>query len=233
MATKIIMEREVQDRFFDIITNQKNNTPSNAFKVYQKLVYYRYSEIITSTFIQYCKNLSQEELDKTIFEFMKNPPKTEFVWKIANDYRKFVKKQKYFEDKKYMYELLYFDWIEVEIYMKEYKEKKVKDLSWNNKYKLSKSSRIKKFKYDVINGNYEEKRENFLIIYFDFNQNEVLYREINEVIYALIKKLDKKTIIKSALKELCKDNDINYKEAKTLLLEPLNELILNKALIKN
>ena len=233
MATKKIMEREVQDRFFDIITNQKNNTPSNAFKVYQKLVYYRYSEIITSTFIQYCKNLSQGELDKTIFEFMKNPPKTEFVWKIANDYRKFVKKQKYFEDKKYMYELLYFDWIEVEIYMKEYKEKKVKDLSWNNKYKLSKSARIKKFKYDVINGNYEEKREHFLIIYFDFNQNEVLYREINEVIYALIKKLDKKTTIKSVLKELCKDNDINYKEAKTLLLEPLNELVLNKALIKN
>lgn len=232
MASKKIMEREVQDRFFDIITNQKNNTPSNAFKVYQKLVYYRYSEIITSTFIQYCKNLSQEELDKTIFEFMKNPPKTEFVWKIANDYRKFVKKQKYFEDKKYMYELLYFDWIEVEIYMKEYKEKKVKDLSWNNKYKLSQSARIKKFKYDVINGNYEEKRENFLIIYFDFNQNEVLYREINQVIYALIKKLDKKTI-KSTLKELCKDNDINYKEAKTLLLEPLNELVLNKALIKN
>jgi hypothetical protein len=232
MASKKIMEREVQDRFFDIITNQKNNTPSNAFKVYQKLVYYRYSEIITSTFIQYCKNLSQEELDKTIFEFMKNPPKTEFVWKIANDYRKFVKKQKYFEDKRYMYELLYFDWIEVEIYMKEYKEKKVKDLSWNNKYKLSQSARIKKFKYDVINGNYEEKRENFLIIYFDFNQNEVLYREINQVIYALIKKLDKQTI-KSTLKELCKDNDINYKEAKTLLLEPLNELVLNKALIKN
>lgn len=232
MTTKIIMEREVQDRFFDIITNQKNNTPSNAFKVYQKLVYYRYSEIITSTFIQYCKNLSQEELDKTIFEFMKNPPKTEFVWKIANDYRKFVKKQKYFEDKKYMYELLYFDWIEVEIYMKEYKEKKVKDLSWNNKYKLSQSARIKKFKYDVINGNYEEKRENFLIIYFDFNQNEVLYREINQVIYALIKKLDKKTI-NSTLKELCKDNDISYKEAKDLLLEPLNELVLNKALIKN
>lgn len=232
MASEKIMEREVQDRFFDIITNQKNNTPSNAFKVYQKLVYYRYSEIITSTFIQYCKNLSQEELDKTIFEFLKNPPKTEFVWKIANDYRKFVKKQKYFEDKKYMYELLYFDWIEVEIYMKEYKEKKVKDLSWNNKYKLSQSARIKKFKYDVINGNYEEKRENFLIIYFDFNQNEVLYREINQVIYALIKKLDKKTI-KSTLKELCKDNDINYKEAKTLLLEPLNELVLNKALIKN
>ena len=32
------IEREVEDRFFDIITNQANNPTSNAYKVYQKLV---------------------------------------------------------------------------------------------------------------------------------------------------------------------------------------------------
>jgi hypothetical protein len=123
MQTNKSLEREVQDKFFDIITNQKENNPKDAFKVYQKLVFYRYEDIVKSTFIQFVKNISKNELENSIYEFLKNPPKTEFVWKIANDYMKFVKKQKLFNDRKYLYELLYFDWIEVEIYMKEYKLK--------------------------------------------------------------------------------------------------------------
>ena len=40
MQTDKTIEREIQDRFFDLITNQKENKTSNAFKVYQKLVFY-------------------------------------------------------------------------------------------------------------------------------------------------------------------------------------------------
>ena len=94
MQTDKTIEREIQDRFFDLITNQKENKTSNAFKVYQKLVFYRYEEIIKSTFVQFIKNISERELENSIYEFLKNPPKTEFVWKIANDYIKFVKKLK-------------------------------------------------------------------------------------------------------------------------------------------
>ncbi|MGB5793358.1 hypothetical protein, partial [Poseidonibacter sp.] len=107
------LERDVEDRFFDIITNQKENPSSNAYKVYQRLVYYRFEEIIKNTFPEFIKNISEKKLEKSIFEFLKNPPNTPFVWKIANDYRKFVKKNKIFDSKKYLYELLYFDWIEV------------------------------------------------------------------------------------------------------------------------
>ena len=38
--------------------------------------------------------------------------------------RTFLKKNKIFNDRKYLYELIYYDWIEIEIYMKEYKLKK-------------------------------------------------------------------------------------------------------------
>ena len=120
-TTDITIERDVEDRFFDIITNQKDNPNKSAFGVYQKLVFYRFEEIVKTTFVEFCKHISENELEKSIYEFLKNPPNTPFVWQIANDYRKFVKKQKLFHDRKYLYELLYFDWIEVEIYMKEYK----------------------------------------------------------------------------------------------------------------
>ena len=231
MKTTNSLERDIQERFLEILQNQKENETTNAYKVYQKLVYYRYEEIIRSTFVQFVKYLSEKELEDSIYEFLKNPPKTQFVWKIANDYRKFVKKQNIFKDKKFLYELLYFDWIEVEIFMKEYKEEKDSIFSWNNSYKLASSARVKEFRFDIINLNYEDIRQNYLIIYLDFYREEVLYREINQFIYVLIKRC-KNNSLKSVLKELCLENDIDLNEAKSILEEPLKELILNKALFR-
>lgn len=225
------LERDVEDRFFDIISNQKENPSSNAFGIYQKLVFYRYEEIINNTFPLFLKYISAKELEKTLYLFMKNPPTTPFVWQIANDYRKMVKKNRLFHDRKYLYELLYFDWIELELLMKEYKVKKQKEFSWDSSYSLSKSSRIKRFKYDIINTNYEEKRENFTVIYYDFSSDEVLFREVNEFLYALLKNLNKKESIKKTLKKLCKQNDIDLNEAIEVLEEPLKELLYNKVIL--
>ncbi|QKJ21440.1 putative DNA-binding domain-containing protein [Poseidonibacter lekithochrous] len=227
------LERDVEDRFFDIITNQKDNPSSNAYGVYQKLVFYRYEEIIKNTFPEFMKYISENDLEKSVYEFMKTPPSTPFVWQIANDYRKFVKKNKIFHDKKFLYELLYFDWIEVEVEMKEYKEEKKSKFSWDNSYKLAPSARVKKFKYDIINKDYETNRENYLIIYFDFEQNEVLFREINQFIYVLIKRANKKESLEKTLKTLCKENDLELQEAKAVLEEALKELISQDALLKS
>ncbi|KAB7887699.1 putative DNA-binding domain-containing protein [Poseidonibacter ostreae] len=226
------IERDVQDRFFDIISDQKNNPNSSAYGVYQKLVFYRFEEIIKTTFMEFSKYISEDKLEKSIYEFLKNPPSTPFVWQIANDYRKFVKKQKLFHKQKYLYELLYFDWIEVEIYMKEYKKIKKSDFSWENSYLLSPWSRVKKCKFDIINKDYETKRENFLIIYYDYKSDDVLFREINQFIFALIKRANKKQSISDTLELLCKENEIDFVEAKEVLEEPLKELILSKAIYK-
>lgn len=226
------LERDVEDRFFDIITNQKENPSSNAYGVYQRLVYYRFEEIIKNTFPEFIKHISENELENSIYEFLKNPPNTPFVWQIAKDYIKFVNKNRLFHNRKYLYELLYFDWIEVEVTMKEYKLQKKFKFNWKDSYKLASSARIKKCKYDIINKDYESKRENFLIIYFDFDSLNVLFREVNQFIYVLIKRFDKSKTIEQTLEELCIENEINLQEAKTVLEEPLKELISNNALIK-
>lgn len=227
------LERDVEKRFFDIITKQEDNPSSNAYKVYQKLVYYRFEEIIKNSFPEFIKHISINELEKSLYEFLKKPPSTPFVWKIANDYRKFVKKQKLFHNKKYLYELLYFDWIEVEILMKEYKFRKNTEFSWNESYKLSSSARIKKFNFDILNGQYEIKRENFLVSYYDFSRDEVLFRELNEFLFVLLKKLNKKQTLKEVLKLLCKENEINFKEAKELLEDAIKELFSLNIIVKS
>jgi len=227
------LERDVEDRFFDIITNQKDNPSSNAYGVYQKLVYYRFEEIIKNTFPEFIKHISENKLEESIYAFLKNPPSTPFVWQIANDYRKFVKKNNFFKKKKFIYELLYFDWIEVKIQMKEYKKIRKKDFSWQDSYLLSASCRIKQFEYDIINKDYKNKRENFLIIYNNFKIDEVVFREINQFLFVLLQRINEKESIEKTLNLLCIENEVDLNEAKQIFEEALKELLLDKALISN
>ena len=225
-------EKDIQKRFLDLVQNQKDKKASNAFGIYQKLVFYRYEEIIKSTFVQYCKMISQDELNKTILDFMKNPPKTPFVWKIAKDYMKFIKKNKYFKNKKYLYEVLYFDWVELELIMKEYKAFESQVFDWNNIYILNENSRLKKFKYNIILGEYKEKRDNFVLIYYDFNENEVFYREINELVFLILKSLNENKSLSKIVKFLCKKYDIDFLEAKEVLDTTFVELVNLKVITK-
>jgi len=218
------LEKDIQKRFFGNLLNQNSEVENSAVEVYQKLVFMRYHEVIKNSFPLFIENIKENLLETTIKDFMKNTPKTPFVWQIPNDYRKFVKKEKLFDKQKYLYELLYYDWIEIKLYMKKYKEQKNRKFSYKNSYKLASSAKVKRFKYDIINKNYSEKRENFVLIYYDFNTNIVVYREINPIIYYLLKSLNKKQNISSILKQLCKGNDIDFKEAKKVLKEPLIEL---------
>ena len=217
-------ERDLQERFLELIKNQKENKTSNAFGIYQKLVFYRYEEIVKSTFIQYCKLVSQDKIDETILDFVKTPPKTTFVWQIAKDYMKFIKKNKYFKNKKYINEILYFDWVELELIMKEYKQQEKQSFSWKKTFILNENTKLKKFKYDIILGEYENKRDNFVLIYYDFNENDVFYREINEVVFLVLKSLNESKSIAKILKSLCKKYELNFKEAKEVLETSFVEL---------
>ncbi len=222
------LELNIEKRFFDNLLNQKEGFENTAINVYQKLVFLRYLEVVKNSFPLFVDKISNEKLESSVKAFMKDTPQTPFVWQIPNDYRKFAKKNKLFSKNKYLYELMYYDWIEIEIYMKEYKFKKQKKFLYKDTYTLSKSARIKRFDFDIINKDYKTKRENFVVIYHDFASNDVVYREINQLIFILLKRLNKKQSLAEVLKLLCKENEIDFKEAKTLLQEPLEELFLNR-----
>ena len=225
------LEKNIQERFFDNLITQEDSFQKTPINVYQKLVYMRFEEVIKSNFPLFIKEISEVEFEKTVVAFMQDTPSTPFVWKIPNDYRKFVKRNKLFKNREYLYELLYYDWIETEIYMKEYKFKEHGKFKFSNSYKISPSSRVKSFSYDIIGNDYQSKRENFVVIYYDFNSHDVLYREINQLIYILIKRLNKKQNLGKVLKEICLENDIDFKEAKKVLKEPLQELYDNLVFI--
>lgn len=224
------LEKQIQKKFFDNLINQDKDFKNFPISIYQKLIYDRYYEVLSNSFPLFCEYIDEAVFSESIKLFIKNTPQTPFMWQIPNDYRKLMKKLSFF-DNKFLYELLYFDWIEIELYMKEYKSKKSKKFSFNSCYKLFKSARIKRFKYDIINKKYEQKRKNFVIIYYDFDSNEVLYREINLLIYLLLKNLSEKKTINNILKEICFEHEIDFKEAKKVLKGPLKELFEKKVFI--
>ena len=221
---KEILEKDVQDRFFDILIEQKEGFKKTPLGVYQKLVFFRFEEVIKNALPLFLEHVSSKKLEKTIKKFMKATPDTPFVWQIPNDYRKFVKKNRLFENKKYLYELMYYDWVEVELYMKEYKLKKLGKFKYENFYKLSSSARIKKFEYDIVGNDYEKKRENFCVIYYDFDLDDIIYREINPLLFYILKGLNKKHSFEEVLEKLCLENEIDLDEAKQLLKKPFKEL---------
>ena len=220
----IKLEKDIQSKFFDSLINQEEGHENSSISVYQKLVYLRYEDVIKNAFPLFIENISEKELENSILCFMRNTPKSPFVWKIPNLYRKFVKKNSFFDNKKYLYELLYFDWIEIKLCMKEYKDKKSKPFSYKKSYTLSNSVKIKGFEFDIINKEFDKERENYLIVYYDFDIDEVVYREVNPVIYFLLKSLGKNLSINKYLKKLCNENEIDFKEAKKLLKPILEEL---------
>lgn len=223
MAKKAI-EKDVQDRFFDILIDQKEGFNKTPIEVYQKLVLYRYEEVIRNALPLFLEHISAKKFEKTIKKFMKATPSTPFVWQIPNDYRKFVKRSRLFDNKKYLYELMYYDWIEVELYMTEYRLKKQRKFKYANFYKLSKSARVKRFEYDIVGNDYSSKRENYMVIYYDFDLDDIIYREINPLLFYTLKCLNKKQSFEEILEKLCLENEIDVNEAKQVLKEPFNEL---------
>ncbi|MCP4969280.1 MAG: hypothetical protein GY932_01650 [Arcobacter sp.] len=225
------IEKDIQNRFFDILLQQQKGFENSTINVYQKLVYTRYEEVIKNSLPLFLDFISENELKDSILKFMKDTPYTPFVWKIPNDYRKYAKKNKIFDNKKYIYELMYFDWVEIEIYMKEYKLEELDNFAYENTYRLSKSARIKKSKFDIIGKDYESKRENYSIIYYDFEKDDVIYREINPLIYFLIKNTNKKESLYITLEKICIENEIDINEALIILKEPLEDLYRQRVFV--
>ena len=228
-----MIEKDIQDRFFDILMDQKKGFEGTALNVYQKLVYMRYEEVIKTSLPLFAKHIGEAELEDAIKVFMKNSPETPFVWKIPNDFRKFTKKNKLFKDRKYLYELMYYDWVEIELYMKEYKIDKQKKFKFKNSYSLTQSARIKKFTYDIIGNNFTDKKENYVVVYHDFDSEDVIYREINPLIYFILKNLNEKENFEEVLRTICEENEIDLEEAKALLKEPFIELYLKRVFSQN
>ena len=217
------MSKEQKEFFYNVLKNEQ--------KVYSSLVKKVFFDALSSAYPLFSKEVSKKKFEKIVCKFMQHGAKNVKMWKMPNEFRLFVKKKKLFREIAYVDDLLWFEWSEVKLMMKNYKTQLVQEFSYKNEYKLSKSCVIKKLKYRVFEkGNFTKKGKFYLLAYYNMSEYRVLYVEISQVMYLFLKNL-KKNGMKYSIKKIAKMSEQKKKEVKEFLENTLKELLI-KGVIK-
>jgi len=219
-------ELNAQKEIVDIaFVNKKLPKDSQGLKIYKSLVFHRFYEVLSNGYPIFFQTISEKKFEKLIYDFMRYGAKSTVMWKMPNEFRKFVKKSKVLKEVPYINDLLWFEWIEVALMMKNYKLQKKTKFSFKNEYKLNNNTILKKLQYKVFeDGGYDKKGEYYLLAYYDFNDFQVYYREIALPMYLFLKELDKNGLQK-AIKLIADMSDEKKKAVKEFFKEPLEELV--------
>lgn len=213
-----------KDFFKKVIAIKEIKNDKRQLKLYKELVFSRFFEVISNANPILCSIVDEKRLKKAVKKFIKSGAKTDLIWKVPNEFRKFVKNDKtIFDGLPYINDLLWFEWIDIELFMKNYSSFKKESFDNKSLYILSKSARIKKLSYEVYKKKFDTKGKYSLLAYYDLNKKEVIYREISIFMYHFLKLLSKKNVL-DAISKMSKEYKIKTKELEEILIEPLKEL---------
>jgi hypothetical protein len=182
-------------------------------RIYQELILYRFDEVLSSAF-PISKTLLKE-WDTLIKEFIKSGSNEKLIWKVPNEFRKFVIKNYFIEP--YLKELLWIEWIEIKLLMTpKIEQKELFDIS--KRFELN--AKLKKLTYSVHKREFESKNRCYILLYD--NNSSIEWLEISEFIYLLLKR--KREPLKVAIKSISDKFGIKPKEAKEILMDTLKSL---------
>ncbi|MCV6606868.1 MAG: putative DNA-binding domain-containing protein [Campylobacterales bacterium] len=208
------IEKDFINKVRDIETNK-----TNSHRVYEDLVKHRFVEVISSCYPKFVSMISEEKLYFLIKEFIKDKPKTPYIWQSPKEFYNFVKDKK-LVTKLSQLQTMDFELIELDLYVNQNRHK-TKKFNWKTRYKLSKTAKIKRYNFDVINT--QPKKESFVLMYQDPKDYEVYHFEITKFMYYFLRSLNSNTPLK-ALKFLSHRFKIDLKETKELMKKGLEEL---------
>lgn len=218
------MPKEQKEFFCSILKNEQ--------KVYSSLVKKVFFDALSSAYPLFYEEVDKKKFEKIVCEFMRYGAKNAKMWKMPNEFRIFIKKKKLFREIAYVDDLLWFEWSEVKLMMKNYKTGLPQKFSYENEYRLSKSCVLKKLKYRVFEkGNFEEKGMYYLLGFYDFSEYRIVYKEISLLLYIFLKKMNK-IGLKEAIKFISKKSEQSKKEVKKFFIETLDDLSLKQILHK-
>jgi len=228
-----MLEKKIQKHFLEQINGKKEiTTPSkNPIQIYKDMVHYRFIEVIENIFPIFCADISKKRLNRLVFKFIQSNPRTPYVWQMPYEFREFVLKNGLLDDMPYASNLLLFEWIEVELFMSDYKKQEVCKFSWDSKFALNGSARLYEFDYSVYKKRHKKRGKFNLIVYYDFDDHEVHFQEITEFMYIFLKKLKKDTA-EIAVKRVSKKFSVPFVDVKELLQESL-EFFCSKKILKD
>lgn len=228
------VHKATQKRFFELVTAQ---TPlyaefGNPINTYKELIHYRFKEVIYAAFPRFLELIKEDMINELIVSFIKSRPQTPFIWKMPDEFRHFLTKTDLSRTYPFMHDMLWFEWIEVEIFMGNYQPQINQNFNWENFYTLSPSARMKELHYPVYyDGAYEEGGIYPLLMFYNFQTHDVHFQEITPFLQQLIMGLDTMPLNLS-LQKLCQTYDIEVAEVQELLEETLKGFLQSNILIE-
>ena len=220
-------EQKVLKSFFKAIRSGNAKSYING-DIYKKLIYYRFEEALLATYPVFYSRISEKKWRKLVKAFIATETTTPFMWKMPKKFGRFVaskmKKPKYIKD------LLWFEWIEVELMMAPYKKPKHKKVNFSKCYKISKSARVKRLSYPVMYGEFKPKGEYWIVIY-QTSFGDVEWMEITPFMGELLKKCNCKKEISKIVEKVSKKYAIEVKDAKAVLEKGLKQLLKKGVLV--
>lgn len=224
--------KNTQKDFFDKLLLRQDDKNEKAVLLYKDLVLHRYKEVISNAYPLLSQLLSKEKLEEAIKSFVAKGGSSEFIWKMPKEFMKFVlKNEKYSTMLPFIKDLMWFEWIEIELFMKEYENKQDEKFQWKNDYKLNKHVKIKKLDYKVHVQEFENKQKCILIAFYSVLHKRVLFKEISKFMFEFLKLMDKFSLDES-LEKICDKYEIDRKKTKKMLKVALVELDSLGALTK-
>lgn len=228
-----MLESASQKRLMDIAT-QASPLPlqdRNRLQAYQELVFHRLNEVISNCLPLSVEHLGEERLERLIIAFMHHKPKTPFIWQAPNEFRAFLKEEDLVSDLPFIHDLLWFEWIEVELFMGEYTPVQEAAFSWENNYHLASNAVIKDLEYKVFEGDVLTKGAYWALGYYDIENGDVLFRELNEVLYLFLEHQESEGTQK-ALEQIATLAEADSEDVKAAIEEALVTLVHSGVLEK-
>ncbi|PSM53072.1 hypothetical protein CBLAS_1848 [Campylobacter blaseri] len=222
--------KDLQKDFFYKISRRKPSE-DKAITLYQNLVFQRYYEILSNAYPIFASIIPDDKFKKMVQDFLEFGARNEYVWKMPKEFGKYLTSSKKYKNLPYTKDLLWFEWIEIELFMKNYDDFEKSKFSLKSNYILNKNAKIKKLKYKVHLKDLENKEKCALLAYYDTQSKIVIYRELSLSMYEFIK-LMKHNSFKKSSKIICKKYDLEKKESKKILKKALKELVNLGVLIK-
>lgn len=226
-----MLEFEIQNRFIEHITGRREikNPKANRIETYRELVNFRFQEIINNAFPIFQEQVGKERMKELIKGFIAHKPESPYIWQAPLEFIRFIKNHKMAPDLPWAEDLLWYEWTEVDIFMRcPAPDKRQMQFDWKKPWRLSKSAQMRRLKYRVYLNDFEEPGEYPLILYYNYPEEEVHFQEITPFLYDFFHST-RKTALES-LHETCNTHKIIPGDLEKLLYDVMQNYIDKKIL---
>jgi len=204
MINELFMSNKNNQKSFVDQVKGKKEVQKKSIGVYKYLVHHSFFEVLINAYPEFYRIIKEKKLekefDKSIYKFMQTKAISPYIWQMPNEYRKFLKKSKYFKKLSYLNDLLHFEYSELFVFMQKSSLIKKKKFTSQKAYRVSKSIILHKYKYDVINKSFDTQETLYLLGYFDGDLQEVVYRPLNKLLFVFLKSINTTKNLKKNIK---------------------------------